>query len=172
MFVAAWKLEMCAVRRMEARRYEEALECYGKMMESVKPTGHQWAMIARCYEWVGESEKAETAARCALDADGSCLVSLRLLARVSIAQGDYAQAREYVQRALAAQGRSVTGRRGLMFRLARFLGRFLAQRQVDEAAQAMMLGLEFDDEQWKAWATDFLSGYERAFGTNAHMRPG
>ena len=46
MFIAAWKLEMCAVQRMGARRYEEALECYGKMMERVKPTAHQWAIIA------------------------------------------------------------------------------------------------------------------------------
>ncbi len=164
MFIAAWKLEMCAVQRMAARRYEEALECYGKMMERVKPTAHQWAMIARCHEWVGEAEKAEKAARCALDADPSSCDALRLLARVSIAQGHYAQAREYVQRALSAQARPASGRPGLMFRLARFLGRLLDRRLAEEAAQAAGMGPEIDDEQWNEWARDFLSGYERAFG--------
>ncbi len=172
MFVAAWKLEMCAVRRMGAKRYEEALECYAQMMERVKPTAHQWAMIALCYEWVGETEKAEKAARCALDADESSFDALRLLARVSIAQGHYAQAREYVQQALAAQGRPAKGRPRLLYRLAGFLGRLLERRQADEVAQAETLGAEFEDEQWKQWARDFLSGYERAFGENAHISPG
>lgn len=171
MFLAAWKLEMCAVRRMGARKYEEALECYGKMMEKVKPSAHHWEMIAQCYEWLGETEKADRAARSALEGDEESFDALRLLARLGIAQGDYAQAREYVRKALVVQRGPLSGRPGFPLRLMRLLGRILGRRQVAEDTYTFSKGPEPDDEQWYGWAREFLSGYERAFGDKSHARP-
>ena len=168
MFVVAWKLEMCAVQRMGARRYEEALECYREMMERVKPSAHHWEMMAQCYEWVGETEKAERAARCALEAEDDRFEALRLLARVSIAQGHYAQAREYVQKALRVKRRSPSARRSMLFRMARFFGEVLGKHRVGDNPPVALKGPERDDEQWDAWAREFLSGYEQVFGSKSN----
>ena len=171
MLVAAWKLEMCAVRRMGAGEYEEALECYRKMMEKVKPAVYHWEKIARCYEWVGESEKAEGAAHRALEADAESFDALRLLARLSIAQGHYAQAREYVHKALAAPRRSAPRPAALRLRLLAVVDKILKGRWAADDDVAFTAEPQGDDAQWTGWAREFLSGYERAFGVGPQASP-
>ncbi len=170
MFVAAWKLEMCAAERMGAGKYEEALECYRKMMDRVELSAYHWERVARCYEWVGEGERAERAARCALDSDENSFDALRLLARLSIAQGHYAQAREYVRRALGVRRKSVAPRPTLLGRLLAAVDKVRKRGSAAEDGGAMTAGPEGDHEQWNAWAVEFLNGYERAFGAAPHAR--
>ncbi len=171
MFLAAWKLEMHGARLMDARRYDEALKCYRQLTEKVKPTAYHWEMLARCYEWVGETEQAESAGRRALEADEGRFGALRLLARLSIAQGHYAQARDYVQKALVAERRPPAGQPRFLLAVGRLLDRTSRRRQTAGDTDAFTRDPEQDDEQWCGWARDFLNGYERAFGEQSHARP-
>ena len=171
MLMAAWKLEMRGARLMDARQYDEALKCYLRLTEKVKPTAYHWEMLARCYEWVGETERAESAARSALEADEGRFGSLRLLARLCIAQGHYAQARDYVQKALLAERRPPAGRPRFLLAVGRLLERTSGRRQTAVDTDAPTKHSEQDDEQWCGWARDFLNGYERAFGEQPHVRP-
>ncbi len=171
MFVAAWKLEVRGARLMDAGRYDEALKCYRKLMEERKPRAYHWEMIARCYEWVGETEQAENAARRALEADGSGFGALRLMARLSIAQGCYAQARDYVQKALSARCRPAAGQPRLLLAAARLLGGMFRPRQAGRDTHPVTKGPEQDDAQWCGWAREFLHEYERAFGEQSHASP-
>ena len=171
MFVAAWKLEVRGARLMDGRRFDEALECYRKLTEETKPRAYHWEKMAQCYEWVGETEQAETAARRALEADEGGFGALRLLARLSIAQGHYAQARDYVQKALSARCRPAAGQPRFLLAAARLVGGMFERGQDAIDADSATRDPEQDSADWCGWAREFLHGYERAFGEQSHARP-
>ncbi len=170
MFGATWRLEICALRRMGAKRYDEALGCYRRMMKRVQPSAYHWEMMAQCYEWVGETENAERAARRALDRENKSTNALRLLARLSIAQGRYAEAHEYVRKALALPRKPGAYPASFPSLLMRLLGRLTVQGWHAGATRTPRSRPPTDDDSWFQWAREFLNAYDQLFGSEAGVR--
>ncbi len=171
MFGATWRLEICALRRMGARRYDEALGCYRRMMERVQPTAYHWEMMAQCYEWIGETENAERAARRALEAEENSIDALRLLARLSIAQGHYAQAHDYVRKALALRRKSDLYPTSFPSLVMRLLGRLPGQGSFVGETRMLRGRPSTGEDPWYQWAREFLVDYEQIFGRQSSVRP-
>src|SRR5712692_1199648 len=167
-FATFLKVQFQVARRVGRKDYDGAIHGLERALSGSKNDTPYLELIAQCHHWAGRDEMAIASAKKALDIDPMSFGAVKFLSEIHARRTEHELAAQYVRRGLENFPEPLPTMPRVFFgilRLASFA--FPRVKAVEKKAKENISDPNRNNNEWYAWAKQYLAWYDQGHGGRA-----
>ncbi len=166
MAIAAFlKAQWQVARRVGRKDFDGAIRVLEEALDGGAMDVHHLELIAHCHYWANREEMAIGSAKRALDTNPKSFGAMKLLSEIYARRTDHDTAAQYVRRALEQYPHPLPATPKAFFSILRAASLLFPRlRNIAVRAKEDIGNPNKNNEQWFAWAKEYLVWYDQARG--------